>query len=89
MNGTSGSEQVRPANGTGSATSAGTQGQRKLAVFTIVEINDEKALWRRVGNAFQNRDGSYNLLLEALPVNGKLHMREQDSATSFYGGDRT
>jgi hypothetical protein len=25
-----------------------------------------------------NRDGSYNLCLDALPVNGKLHMREVD-----------
>ena len=32
----------------------------------------------RVGCAFVNRDGSYNLFLDALPVNGRLHMRESD-----------
>jgi len=73
------SEQVRSGSGTG------TQSQRKLAVFTIVEINDEKALWRRVGNAYMNRDGSYNLYLEALPVNGKLHMREHQEPLPTHG----
>jgi len=73
-------EQVRTTTGTG------TQGPRsKLAVFTIVEINEEKALWRRVGNAYLNRDGSYNLYLEALPVNGKLHMREHQEPPPPHG----
>jgi len=86
VNNANAGEQVR--SGSSGATT-GTQGQpRKLAVFTIVEINDDKALWRRVGNAFQNRDGSYNLLLEALPVNGRLHMREQDQVP-VYSGDRS
>ncbi len=53
-------------------------GRRPLAVFTIVETDSDKALWRRVGCAFVNRDGSYNLFLDALPVNGRLHMRESD-----------
>ena len=72
MNNADGSELART-----TTSSTGAQNQKRLAVFTIVEINDERALWRRVGNAFMNRDGSYNLYLEALPVNGKLHMREQ------------
>jgi len=77
-----GSEQARPiGHGTGAVN------QRRYAVFTIVEINDEKALWRRVGNAFLNRDGSYNLYLEALPVNGKLHMREQEALPAL-GGEK-
>lgn len=65
----------------------GTAGGKRLAVFTIVELSEEKALWRRVGNAFLNRDGSYNLYLEALPVNGRLHMREQQDPPSF--GERS
>ncbi|HMK72308.1 MAG TPA: hypothetical protein VK454_03160 [Myxococcaceae bacterium] len=59
---------------------AGGNAKRPFAVFTIVEGDGEKALWRRVGSGFVNRDGSYNLYLEALPVNGKLHMRESDQA---------
>lgn len=53
--------------------------RRQFAVFTIVE-QDEKAFWRRVGSGFVNRDGSYNLYLDALPVNGRLHMREVDNS---------
>ncbi len=71
MNNAGGSELAKSAS-----TSAGAQNGKKLAVFTIVEVNEERALWRRVGNAYLNRDGSYNLYLEALPVNGRLHMRE-------------
>jgi hypothetical protein len=29
-----------------------------------------------VGTAFPNSDGSFNLFLDALPVNGRLHIRE-------------
>lgn len=58
---------------------ASAPGGRKLyAVFTIVETEGDKALWRRVGSGFVNRDGSYNLYLDALPVNGRLHMREHE-----------
>jgi hypothetical protein len=45
-----------------------------------VEAEGEKVMWRRVGSGFVNRDGSYNLYLDALPVNGKLHMRESEQA---------
>jgi hypothetical protein len=48
------------------------------ALFTIVE-NDERSYWRRIGSAFINRDGSYNLVLDAFPVNGRAHMREVDN----------
>ncbi len=53
--------------------------RRQFAVFTIVE-QDDRAFWRRVGSGFVNRDGSYNLYLDALPVNGRLHMREVDNS---------
>ncbi|HEY3451495.1 MAG TPA: hypothetical protein VGK67_34370 [Myxococcales bacterium] len=85
MNNASGSELARSTTTTTTTPSTGAQNQKRLAVFTIVEINDEKALWRRVGNAFMNRDGSYNLYLEALPVNGKLHMREHQEQLPAHG----
>lgn len=72
MNNAGGSEAGKSAT----TASPGAQNGKRLAVFTIVEMNEERALWRRVGNAFLNRDGSYNLYLDALPVNGRLHMRE-------------
>ena len=50
------------------------------AVFTIVESGEggERAIWRRVGSAYRNRDGSLSVYLDALPINGKLHIREVD-----------
>jgi hypothetical protein len=70
-------------NGTeGASANANNGGGRKsYAVFTIVETDKEKALWRRVGSGYVNRDGSYNLYLDALPLNGKLHMREWDGTS--------
>jgi len=47
-------------------------------VYTIVEREGrDKSLWIRVGSAFENRDGSLTILLDALPVNGKLQVRER------------
>ncbi|MFC1610836.1 hypothetical protein ACFL6C_07750 [Myxococcota bacterium] len=47
------------------------------AVFTVVESEKlEKPLWRRIGTAFECRDGSLNVLLDAMPTNGKLNIRE-------------
>ena len=51
-----------------------------LEVFTIEdrpakEGKTQKALWTRVGTAFTNKDGSINVYLAALPVNGKLQIR--------------
>jgi len=33
-------------------------------------------VWVRAGSAFVNRDGSLNVLLDVLPLDGKLHVRE-------------
>jgi hypothetical protein len=44
-------------------------------VFTIVK-NGEKEYWNSVGKAFTNRDGSYTVRLNALPVNGTLLIRD-------------
>ena len=47
-----------------------------LFAFTIVETGEEKKdFWQRVGSAWTNSDGSINVTLNALPVNGKLHIR--------------
>jgi hypothetical protein len=44
-------------------------------VYSIVERNSKKH-WLRVGIAFVNRDGSLNVRLDAVPINGQLHIRE-------------
>ena len=49
-----------------------------LVVYTIVKRErDGRAFWVRIGNAFRNHDGSLNALLDAVPTNGTLHIREQ------------
>ena len=49
-------------------------------VYTIIENNgDADDYWQRVGSAWTNKDGSINLSLNALPLNGKLHIREPKS----------
>ncbi len=47
-----------------------------LAVYTVIEKKDGKDIWLRVGSGFHNRDGSLSLLLDAMPINGRLHVRE-------------
>ena len=37
---------------------------------------DGRQFWVRVGAAFVNRDGSLNVRLDAVPVNGKLQIRD-------------
>lgn len=46
------------------------------AVYTIVDKPGDKSFWVRIGTAFLNRDGSWNLKLDALPMNGSLQMRD-------------
>jgi len=51
-------------------------------VFHILEKEAEKgepakAIWTKIGIAFVNRDQSLNVLLDMLPLNGKLHIRER------------
>ncbi len=56
-----------------------TSGTRRLAVYAIPESKDgEKRYWPRIGIAFANRDGSINLILEALPLGtNRLQVREE------------
>ena len=45
--------------------------------YTVVERNkDGRKFWVRVGAAFVNRDGSLNVRLDAMPVNGELQIRD-------------
>jgi len=53
-----------------------TETKNLQAVYTVIKKADGKDLWLRVGSAFPNRDGSMNVFLDAMPVNGKLQIRE-------------
>ncbi len=50
--------------------------RKSKAVYTIIDKGAGKSIWVRIGWAHLNGDGSYNLHLDALPVNGKLQMRD-------------
>ena len=50
--------------------------QQTRAVYTIVKHNEGKSHWIRIGVAFTNRDGSINVVLDALPTNGRLQLRD-------------
>ena len=45
-------------------------------VFTVVERNG-KSFWIKIGAAFTNYDGSESVILDALPVNGRMQIRLQ------------
>jgi hypothetical protein len=47
------------------------------AVFALTE-RDEKTFWTRIGAAFTNKDGSITLQLDALPVSGRLQVRDDE-----------
>jgi len=47
-------------------------------VYLITNRGEEgKSFWSRIGVAFVNQDGSLNVILDALPLNGKLHIRDR------------
>ena len=56
-----------------------TNGQNYTSkvAYTIIERKGEaKPLWLRVGRAYTNRDGSLNIVLDAMPTNGRLQVRD-------------
>jgi hypothetical protein len=50
---------------------------KRLAAFNVIERKGaDKPFWHRVGTAFINRDGSINVFLDSLPLQGKIQLRE-------------
>ncbi len=43
--------------------------------FTVRERGEEKAFWVAIGSGWTNRDGSFNVQLDALPIDGKIVLR--------------
>lgn len=53
-------------------------GKKRFDCFSIREYElggEKKSAWNRIGVAFENRDGSMSVLLDSLPVDGKLQIR--------------
>lgn len=53
---------------------------KSLAVFSI-RPGRNGTIWVRAGWAELNRDGSLNLHLDVLPLDGRLHVRESFERT--------
>ncbi len=66
----------------GNPTSAQT-GARKI-VYAVSERND-KSWWTKIGVAFVNKDGSLSVRLDAVPVNGTLQIRDEDTSNRRTG----
>ncbi len=64
------------------------QSKNMKAVFTVVERGPGKSFWVRVGVGFENRDGSWNLRLDAVPTNGKLQVRDWEPYDTREDGAR-
>ena len=47
-------------------------------VLCPMQGKNGRTYWVRMGSAFQNRDGSTNVYLDALPTNNKLQIRDLD-----------
>jgi hypothetical protein len=77
----------KPQHAPAPAPAAAPQRER-LDVFTIVEReNAPRPFWVKLGTAFQNKDGSFNIYLDALPVNGKLQIRTAERRESDAAND--
>jgi hypothetical protein len=50
--------------------------QSKMKIAYVVTQRGTNKYWTRIGVAFVNRDGSINVKLEAVPVNGEIHVRD-------------
>lgn len=52
--------------------------QPRMAVYTVKERGEgRKSFWCRIGTCFTNRDGSFSIVLDALPLDGRLVVREE------------
>lgn len=49
--------------------------QRKAA-YSIRERAGKDPYWHLIGTAFVNKDGSLSLLLDSLPLDGRVHIRD-------------
>ncbi len=57
-------------------------------VYTVVEREkDGRSFWLKIGAAFPNRDGSLSVLLDAVPTNGQLQIRDPKPYDATRGGE--
>ncbi len=53
-------------------------GRKPWGAWNIIERKGlEKAIWSRVGCAWKNQDGSFSIVLDSIPIGGRVHIREE------------
>lgn len=55
-----------------------SSGAPRKSVYTVTEARNGKSHWTKIGVGFENADGSLNLILDAVPVNGRLQVRDYE-----------
>ena len=55
-------------------------------VYAIIDRPPRKH-WLRIGLAFVNRDGSLNVRIDAVPLTGSLHIRDEPLRTNGADAD--
>jgi hypothetical protein len=59
---------------------------KRYAVFSVRKAEKTgAAIWIKAGYAWANRDGSANVTLDVLPLDGKLHIREAGEKREYAG----
>lgn len=53
-------------------------------VYQITEREGKKAVWTRIGAAFINKDRSMNVVLNSIPLDGRLHIRDRNNNRKEY-----
>jgi hypothetical protein len=48
----------------------------KMKIVYVISERNGRSYWNRCGVAFVNHDGSLNVKLESVPVNGEIHIRD-------------
>ena len=68
----------------------GTTTKKQRVVYAIIEKPHlKKAVWMKLGVAHVNQDQSINVYLDALPMGGKLQIREEEVKPRWSGDART
>lgn len=59
---------------------------KRYSVFSVrKQERTGAAIWVRAGYAWANPDGSANVTLDVLPLDGKLHIREAGEKREYAG----
>lgn len=49
---------------------------KQLKIVYVVTEKGDRSFWTRIGVAYPNRDGSLNVKLEAIPLQGHMQIRD-------------